>query len=69
MRRYDMPRHVVQKIEERFSTFRFCKKSNRIENLKKDDVDIDEFMQLFSLLEKYRIYYQFEKNFTIKILP
>jgi len=63
-----MAEKVIEEINK-FRTFKFDKKLNRVINLKNSDcTNIDEFMEIQNLLDNNRIIYSFEKNFEIQII-
>ena len=63
-----MAEEIIKQIEA-MENFQFDAHRNRVVNLKVgEDTDIFEFRKIFSILNRYRIYYTFEDNFEIQIV-
>ncbi len=63
-----MPPQVIAEINK-FSTFQFDEKNNRVINLKSnEDTNIDEYLEIEFLLDNNRIHRKFEKNFELQII-
>lgn len=63
-----MAQQIINEINK-FVTFRFDSKSNRVINLKINrDLEVDEFLDIQYMLDCNKVRYSFEKNFEIQIL-
>ena len=62
-----MSNKIIKELNE-YSSFIYNKSTNRITNLKSNvDANVDDFFEIQFLLDKNRIKYKFEQNFTIQI--
>ena len=62
-----MSNKIVKELNK-YSSFIYNKDTNRITNLKSNtDANVDDFFEIQFLLDKNRIKYKFEQNFTIQI--
>jgi len=62
-----MAEQIIDEIN-RFTTFKFDKKNNRVINLRTNEhTDIDEFLGIQHLLDTNRVHHTFEQNFEIQI--
>jgi len=63
-----MAQNLIEEIN-RFSSYKFDIKTNRIINLKtKENTNIDEFLGIQHMLDTNRILHKFEQNFEIQII-
>ena len=64
-----MAENVVEQIDKRFKTFRLDRQTNRIINLKfQEETNIDEFLDIQSILNNNNVRYKFDKNFDIQLV-
>lgn len=64
-----MLENVVNQIDKRFKTFKIDTQTNRIVNMKfQEETNIDEFLDIQSILNNNNVRYKFDKNFDIQLV-